>query len=192
MTVSRFLFITLTLSFLLMAPPILGNSGQDARHNEAAALYEIGEYGKAYKQYVKLGKKGDRFSQYRVSYMHLNGLGTREDVVESLAWAVLAAQNGEEELASYQNAVAAMVPENKRQKAQQKADYYMRRWGGQKSTAVRNTRGSCTSSRIASHCKSGSSPKNWIAWQSNTPGDLELKNQIEMLNQTIESKAEQL
>jgi len=66
--------------------------------DEAAQLYDSGEYKSAYKQYLKLAKDGDTFAQYRVSYMRLTGLGTKEKVSEAMAWAVLASQSGDTEL----------------------------------------------------------------------------------------------
>ena len=70
---------------------LTASASQNAWQHEASTLYANGDYGQAYKQYLKLGKQGDRFSAYRVSYMSLKGQGTKQDVIESLAWAVLAA-----------------------------------------------------------------------------------------------------
>lgn len=183
MTISRSLTIGLLLCFCWASTPVLANSELSAWQQEATTLYENGAYAEAYKKYLKLGKKGDWFSQYRISYMHLNGLGTNGDVVESLAWAVLAAQSGQEGLASYQDAVAALVPEDKRKKAQQKVDYYMRRWGEDDNNDTRISSGKCTGSRLA--CNTASSSQNWISWKRNTPQEQELKSRIETLNQSI-------
>ena len=183
MTMGRIFTIILLLSFSLALTPVLANSGQDPGQQEATALYDNGDFAGAYKKYLKLGKKGDWFSQYRISYMKLNGLGTSGDVIESLAWAVLAAQNGPEDLASYQDAVAALVPEDKRKKAQQKVDYYMRRWGEDDNNDNRISSGKCTGSRLA--CNQTSSSHNWISWKRNAPQEQELEYLIETLNQSI-------
>ena len=183
MTIGRILTIILLLSFSLALTPVLANSGQGAWQQEATALYDNGDYAGAYKKYLKLGKTGDWFSQYRISYMNLNGLGTSGDVIESLAWAVLAAQSGPEDLASYQDAVAALVPENKRKKAQQKVDYYMRRWGKDDNNDTRISSGKCTGSRLA--CNQTSSSHNWVSWKRNAPQEQELEDLIETLNQSI-------
>lgn len=183
MTIDRILIIIVLLCFSLASTPVLANSGQGDWQQEATTLYDNGDYASAYKKYLKLGKKGDWFSQYRISYMKLNGLGTSGDVIESLAWAVLAAQNGPEDLASYQDAVAALVPEDKRKKAQQKVDYYMRRWGKYDNNETRISSGKCTGSRLA--CNSARSSQNWISWKRNEPQGQELEDLIETLNQSI-------
>jgi hypothetical protein len=181
--------IMLMLFFLSASSSVLANSELSAWQQEATELYENGDYATAYKKYLKLGKKGDWFSQYRISYMHLNGLGTSGDVIESLAWAVLAAQSGQKDLASYQDTVAALVPEEKRKKAQQKVDYYMRRWGEDDNNRTRISSGKCTGSRLA--CNSAPSSHNWISWQHNAPQAQELKDRIETLNQSIMDNAAQ-
>ena len=183
MTISRILLIVLFLCFLSASTPVLANSELSIGQQEATALYENGDYAQAYKKYLKLGKKGDWFSQYRISYMNLNSLGTSGDVIESLAWAVLAAQNRQEDLSSYQDTVAALVPEDKRKKAQQKVDYYMRRWGKDDNNDTRISHGKCTGSRLS--CNSASSSHHWISWKSTAPQEQELKDQIETLNQSI-------
>ena len=189
MTIGRVLMIMLLLCFLSASTPVLANSELSAWQQEATVLYENGDYANAYKKYLKAGKKGDWFSQYRISYMSLNGLGTKGDVIESLAWAVLAAQNGQEGLASYQDAVAALVPQDKRKKAQQKVDYYMRRWGKDDNNDTRVSSGQCTGSRVA--CNTASSSHNWISWRRNSPQEQELKDRIETLNQSILDSAAQ-
>jgi hypothetical protein len=189
MIISRILMMIVLLCTSLASTPVLANSGQGAWQQEATALYENGDYAKAYKRYLKAGKKGDRFSQYRISYMKLNGLGTSRDVIESLAWAVLAAQNGQEHLASYQDAIAALVPEDKRKEAQQKVDYYMRRWGEDDNNDTRISSGKCTGSRLS--CNQTSSSHNWVSWKHDAPQEQELKDRIETLNQSILDSAAQ-
>jgi len=191
MIISRILMIIVLLCISLASTQVLANSGQGAWQQEATALYENGDYAKAYKKYLKAGRKGDWFSQYRISYMKLNGLGTSRDVVESLAWAVLASQNGQEDLASNQDVVAALVPENKREKAQHKVDYYMRRWGKDDSNNIRKSSGECTGSRLAAYCNPTSSSHNWISWKRNVPQEQELKDLIDTLSQSILDSAAQ-
>ena len=59
----------------------------------ADQFYAAGDYQEAMKQYLPLAKKGDSFSQYRISFMYLEGQGREPDLVEAYAWAALAAQN---------------------------------------------------------------------------------------------------
>jgi TPR repeat protein len=56
-------------------------------------------YSSARKQHLRLAKKGDPFSQYRSSYMHLQGEGVEPDYPIAFAWAVLAAESGDPRLA---------------------------------------------------------------------------------------------
>jgi len=183
MLFGRVLMIMLLLCFLSASTLVLANSELGAWQQEATVLYENGDYAKAYKKYLKAGKKGDWFSQYRISYMSLNGLGTKGDVVESLAWAALAAQNGQEDLASYQHTVAALVPQDKRKKAQQRVDYFMRRWGKVDNNDTHVSSGQCTGSRVA--CNTTPSGHNWISWKPNSLQEQELKDRVETLNQAI-------
>jgi hypothetical protein len=181
----RAALITLLLTSLLLAAPLTADAGRDGWRYEATTLYESGDYAAAYKRFLKLGKKGDAYSSYRVSYMLLNGQGTDEDVIESLAWAAVAAQKGNEHLRSYQDAVAAMVPEKKRKKAQSKADYYVRRWGEKEDSGSRRPRGECTGSRLSANCTPETSSSIWIRWTKNPPGEQELMQRIEKLDEVI-------
>lgn len=163
----------------------------------AAAQFERGEYGAAYKQYLKLAKDGDTFAQYRVSYMELMGFGTKPDAVDAMAWAVLAAESGHEDLVRYQEAVATLVPSKNRKKAQKRADYFLRRWGrkddGGGGTLARLSEGVCTGSRLAGNCgQSTESAGKWIAWGDDRSGDPAQKDQIEMLDRSIQENAEQI
>ena len=186
---NRLLLATVVFLLSSFAVPDSANAGQDAWQAEASALYASGDYDQAYKKYLKLGKKGDRFSAYRISYMSLKGQGTKADVIESLAWAVLAAQDGQEDLISYKDAVAALVPEDKRKKAQQKVDYYVRRWGDDDDEGTLPPPGDCTGSRLSANCNPESSQKAWIYWKRTVPTEQELEEQIEELNHAIVSSA---
>lgn len=193
---SRPLAILLALCCALAATPLLANTGQNPL-GKAGSLYEQGDYSKAYKQYQKMAKDGDRFAQYRVSYMTLMGLGTRADVVESLAWAVLAAEGDHDALDRYQTAVAAMVPGDKRKKAEKKADYFLRRWGSDDRKSGTepsfNSSTACTGSRLAGNCgMSGSGSGYWITWGPDKSSDPAQRQHIEELNRAIVENAAQL
>ena len=49
--------------------------------------YDNGTYATAYKKYLKLARRGDTFSQYRLSYMHFQGQSVDVDWAEAFAWA---------------------------------------------------------------------------------------------------------
>jgi TPR repeat protein len=194
---SRLPAIVLAILCALFLTPLPASSGQGDALGNAAALYDAGNYEAAYKQYSKLAKKGDVFSQYRMSYMTLMGLGTRADVVESLAWAMVAAESPLDSLKKYRAAVAALVPSDQREKAENKTGTYLRRWSGDKNAtedAMASVyRGGCTGTRLAKNCYADEgSGGAWIPWGEDRSGDPAQKERIEQINQDIVGSAAQL
>lgn len=58
-------------------------------------LYERGEFKRAYFIYRnELVPIGDKYAQYMVGYMHLTGMGAKQDNVAAAAWYTLAAERG--------------------------------------------------------------------------------------------------
>jgi hypothetical protein len=155
--------------------------GVEEKLQEASTLYAEGDYSGAYKRYLKLAKSGEIFSRYRISYMAAVGLGTKQDPVESLAWAVLAEDIGPDSLTNYRKAIAALVPEKHRRKAQRKTDTYRKRWDTKTSAG-----GKCTGSRLAAACGGATSAGGrTISWPQDHSGDPEQLELIEGLNQAI-------
>jgi hypothetical protein len=155
------LAFSLSLILTLLVPVhLFANAGQSKYHQQqsyADQLYQNGEYGEAMRQYLPLAKKGDSFSQYRVSYMYLEGQGTETDLIESFAWASLAAQNRDKQLIEYRDKVGSLVPEKQHRKALRKVDYYTRKWGNMAiaEDAIKGARTelrNCTGSRVGSRC----------------------------------------
>lgn len=182
----RLLGLAALSSLLLLIGPNTIQASNDVLLEEASVLYEQGDFDIAFKMYLKLGKKGEWFSQYRLSYMYLKGQGTRQDMVEALAWAVLAAQSGQsDELTSYKDAVATLVPEDRRQKARHKADYYLRRWGEDEKPKRRPSTGSCTGSHLKTNCEPTSSSLVWIQWNAGAESNRDPSDVIEVLNRAI-------
>jgi hypothetical protein len=196
MTQSRSLpILLLALCSLSMGIALSANALATDKAGIAASHFERGDYGEAYKQYLKLAKDGDTFAQYQVSYMKLMGLGADADTIEAMAWAVLAAESGNEGLVRYQDAVAALVPVDERKKAQSKTDYYLRRWGrdDRGGTSARAPDKPCTGSRLGGNCgESGSSAGKWIAWEDDRSDDPEHRRQMEALNRSIQENATQI
>lgn len=169
----------LTWSMMLylagVSAQLQAESQYHAWQKEADRYYAKGEYGTAYRKYLKLAKKGDSFSQYRVSFMNLQAQGVKsEDVVEAFAWSVLAAQNGHPELVKYRKAVSGMVPEDQRRKAERKIDYYMRRWGNiaiaqDAIVGARKQTRDCTGSRLGMRCDEVYAAQMPSFWSTN-PG----------------------
>ena len=153
-------FLLATLFFLSVPASLIAATETKYQRQQLLAdqLYNEGEYTEAFDQYMPLAKKGDSFSQYRVSYMYLEGQGTETDLVESYAWAYLAAQNRQEELEEYRDVVGSLVPEKKHRKALRKVDYYMRKWGNlavarDAAKGARNQLRNCTGSRVGTRCE---------------------------------------
>lgn len=173
-----------------LVPNVTQASTEPEGRNEAASLYQGGEYKAAYKQYLKLAKDGDTFSQYRVSYMKLLGLGTKKKPSEAMAWAVLASESGDSNLAEYRNAVASQVPVKKRKEAERKATSFMRRWGpegalDEDSTSSRVSGPECTGSRIMRNCYAqAASPSVRITWGedlSEDPTQIDLISELDRM-----------
>lgn len=140
-----------------------------SKQEQADQYYEKANYTDAFRSYLALAKKGDSFSQYRVSYMYLEGQGQEADIVEAFVWANLAAQNRADPLIDYRDTVARMVPAKEQPRAMRKLDYYMRKWGDRQLAADMITQTKrelrdCTGSRLGSRCEevyAAEMPKFW-------------------------------
>ncbi len=140
-----------------------------SKQEKADQLYASGKYTEALKSYLSLAKQGDSFSQYRVSYMYLEGQGRESDIVEAFAWSYLAAQNKSDPLISYRDTVSAMVPKDQQNKATRKIEYYMRKWGNRQLasdmiTQTKRELKDCTGSRLGTRCEevyAAQMPKFW-------------------------------
>lgn len=73
-------------------------------------LYEAGNYERALFIYQnELAPRGDKYAQYMVGYMHLNGQGAPQDPVTALAWYRLSAERGHELLVKSRDQLAAAL-----------------------------------------------------------------------------------
>jgi len=186
MTKTRSLLFLLVCCSALAALPAPASSDSAAKVDEAQAHYEQGDFEAAYKLYLKRAKKGDTFARYRVSYMHAMGQGTEVDPIESLAWAVLAAESGPRGLGKYQDAIAALVPENERRKAQKTTDNFRRRWDRKNYASRSHSGGGCTGTKLSANC--GGSTKvvgPRIPWGEDLSADPVQKQRVEELNDSI-------
>ena len=122
---------------------------------KADQYYEAGEYKKAFKMYVKLGKIGASHSQDRVSKMYENGEGTKVNLADAYAWSVLAAQRGATEKISRRDSLLELNSDKK--KAEKKADKLMSKYSrvalqkkaDSKAKLKLNTKsGGCTGSKL--------------------------------------------
>ena len=157
MKLHYFILTSVFTACVLLTLPLAAQTDYYYERKEAGQLFDQSDYTNAYKKYLKLAKKGDSFSQYQVSFIYLQGLGRKKDVVESLAWAVLAAQERQKDLIKYRDTVALLVPEDKHGKASRKIDYYVRKWGNkpkvdESQDGPRGDAVHCTGSRVGNRC----------------------------------------
>ncbi len=152
-----------------------------SKQEQADELYDQAKYNEAFNLYLRLAKQGDSFSQYRVSYMYLQGQGHEEDILEAFAWSYLAAQRREDPLIDYRDTVARMVPKELQNKATRKLDYYMRKWGDRKlaSDMITTTKyelRECTGSRLGTRCEEVYAAQMPKFWDINPGGGGEVEN----------------
>lgn len=70
-------------------------------------LYEAGNYERAFFIYKnELAPRGDKYAQYMVGFMYLNGQGVAQDPARALAWYRLSAERGNEKLGEARDELA--------------------------------------------------------------------------------------
>jgi hypothetical protein len=73
-------------------------------------LYAAGDYVRALFIFEKeLAPRGDKYAQYMVGFMHLNGFGTPQDTATALAWYRLAAEREQEVLQQARDELAVTM-----------------------------------------------------------------------------------
>lgn len=163
--------ITILLSIALAAPALAAKENRvDQLRDMADQQYQEEDWSRALKSYNQLAEYGDKFAQYRLSVMHLEGLGTREDVIEAYAWSALAAETENENLRNYQDTLWQLVPAEHHKKAKSRAKKLSGRYGDlaiarkNHRQATRQLR-SCTGSRLGSSCE-------FVQYSSGGPGSI--------------------
>lgn len=149
------LLIISCIFFFALQAPVASAATWKEDQAKADQLYEAGEFGKAFKMYVKLGKMGVSHSQDRVSQMYERGEGTKVNLNEAYAWSVLAAQRGAKSKVSRRDNLLEQSTDRK--KAEKKADKLMSKYGraalqkkaDSKAKLKHNTKsGGCTGSKL--------------------------------------------
>ena len=107
-------------------PAVMANDLQEGQL-KADQYYQQGDFNKAYKSYLKLAKKGDHYSQDRISHIFANGKGKSADINQAYAWSVLAAESGDEQMIS--NSDALLQRADNPAKAQSSADKLKKKYG---------------------------------------------------------------
>lgn len=147
--------VIVMLTVVLHSPVLLANEAKEIRA-KAEQYYASENYKKAFKQYHKLAKFGDGYSQRRVSHMYANGEGKSVDLVDAYAWAALAAANNDEKLAQLDQELLPKIKDPA--KARKEAAKLIKKYG-KKAQAKRISRhnkrgrvldeGACTGSKLA-------------------------------------------
>lgn len=138
----------------VQTPAVLANTLQE-NQAEADRHYQQGNFKKAHKSYLKLAKKGDHYSQGRISDMYANGEGKSASLTLAYAWSVLAAESGESQHVSNSDLLLQRTDDPAR--AQSSAAKLMKKFGKQareKKAALMARRerqrrsGGCTGTRL--------------------------------------------
>jgi hypothetical protein len=86
--------------------------------HKVESLYSSGDFARAFLIYRKeLAPIGDKYAQYMVGYMRLNGQGVERDPAKALAWYRLAAERGESVLSQARDALQQSLDEDERVEA---------------------------------------------------------------------------
>ncbi len=92
---------------------------------KADELFKKEQYKDSQQLYEKLARAGDKYAQYILSVIYLNGLTGEKDLQKAYAWARVAKENGSEELSKHFDHVNSLIPsENKEQIVKSSSDIY--------------------------------------------------------------------
>lgn len=126
--------------------------------------FDDGHYARALSNYKRLSKLSDKYSQYRLAVMYLQGLGVEHNLIEAYAWSYVAAESSKKPYVDFHKAVREMLEPQQQDAAREKAGDYVTQYGLFRAAAhavrlIRREKGQCTGSRVGSTCDrvSGSS-----------------------------------
>ena len=126
----KFGFIALcAVLFTALQAPVLLASDLLADRAEADKYYQQQNFKKAFRGYYKLAKIGDHYSQGQVSEMYAKGEGKSVDLNKAYAWAVLAAEDGDDQLVS--NSTRLLQQTIDKTEAQNTAEKLKKKYGKQ-------------------------------------------------------------
>lgn len=143
----------------------------------ADAAYKDKHYGRAYNLYHKLAEFGDKFSQYRIAYMHQNGVGTDKNHIEAYAWSYVSAETKKKGLVNYHVSLREKIPEADLELAKERAEEYHEEYGlhavaYKARKLIRKKKQQCVGSRVGSSCdRIGSSGITCNAFENGMPGN---------------------
>lgn len=144
------------------------SSGQNAVHalekaqQRADEHYKAERYERAYNMYHTLAEYGDKFSQYRVAFMHHYGRGVERDLEQAFAWSYVAAEAGEPAFVKYHRQIrsqftADQLPPLKKLAGQYLADYGVYAQATRARGLISKEMRKCSGSRTGNTCNKVSS-----------------------------------
>jgi hypothetical protein len=96
-------------------------------------VFSSGDYPRALLIYEKeLAPLGDKYAQYMVGFMYLNGKGVDENPAEALAWYRLAAERGEESFSKARDALRETLAPDEFEQSNERFAALWQRYGDRK------------------------------------------------------------
>lgn len=130
--------------------------------DNADAIYQRGDYKRAFSQYQAMAKYGDKFSQLRLAIMYELGRGVDKDLTQAFAWSYVAAETGHQQFKDYHKMLRAQMTSEQISSAKQitrdyQIDYGMSAAADNARAIIKHTINNCTGSRTGTRCHSVSS-----------------------------------
>lgn len=97
--------------------------------NQADLSFNEGKYKAAYDSYLELAKTNDKYSQYRLAYMYLQGLHVDKQPKEAFAWSAVAAENGQSEYLGLFNLIKGELTDTEIKQSIDHAEVYRKKYG---------------------------------------------------------------
>lgn len=92
---------------------------------KADELFQNEQYEESQQLYSQLAKAGDKYSQYILSVIYLNGLTGEKNLGRAYAWARVAKEDGSKELSQHFDYIKSLIPpEQKEQIVKSSTDIY--------------------------------------------------------------------
>ena len=143
---------------------------------QADAAYKDKDYDQAYKLYHRLAEYGDKFSQYRIAYMHQKGYGVEKNMIEALAWSYVSAEKKVKGFVNYHVGLKNKMSAEQVQRGLELGEEYLEEYGlysvaYRAKRLIKKNKKRCTGSRVGSSCdRVSSSGITCNAFENNLPG----------------------
>ncbi len=129
---------------------------QRFQHN-ADQFFDDQRYVLAQRDYLKLSKLSDKYSQYRLAYMFYHGLGMPRDLIEAYAWSYVSAESNRADFVAFHKQVKSQLDEALLDAARERAAEYLAEAGLYRAAInarklITREKRSCTGSRLGSSC----------------------------------------